>query len=62
MFKFEIFKDWQGEFRWRLRSRLGQVVATSAASYQSQEIARRAAQEVRVSAGEAEVGLEQRAA
>jgi uncharacterized protein YegP (UPF0339 family) len=62
MYKFEIFRDWQGEFRWRLRSRLGQVIATSDTSYRSQQIAQSAVRELRPQLGNADVGLEQHAA
>jgi uncharacterized protein YegP (UPF0339 family) len=33
--KFEVYKDSKGEFRWRLKSANGQVIATAGESYQN---------------------------
>jgi uncharacterized protein YegP (UPF0339 family) len=33
MAKFELYKDSKGEFRWRLKSGNGQVIATAGESY-----------------------------
>jgi uncharacterized protein YegP (UPF0339 family) len=33
--KFELYKDGQGEFRWRLKSANGQVIATGGEGYQN---------------------------
>src|SRR6266511_4195298 len=29
MYKFEIYRDWHGDYKWRLRSSAGRVVAVS---------------------------------
>lgn len=39
---FEVYKDTAGQWRWRLRSRNGRVVADSAEGYASKRNARRA--------------------
>jgi uncharacterized protein YegP (UPF0339 family) len=31
--KFEVYKDGQGQYRWRLRARNGQVIATGGEGY-----------------------------
>lgn len=62
MYKFEIFRDWQGQFRWRILSRLGNVIATSDTSYRSEQIATTAIREMGPKLVDADVGLEQRAA
>jgi len=62
MYKFEIFRDLQGQFRWRLLGRFGRVIATSDASYRSEQIATGALQELRAQVVDADVRLEQRAA
>ncbi len=33
MAKFEVYKDGKGEYRWRLRTGNGQVIATSGEGY-----------------------------
>jgi uncharacterized protein YegP (UPF0339 family) len=45
-FRFEIFRDWRGDFRWRLLSGLGNLVATSDTSYRSEQLAAGAVQEM----------------
>lgn len=62
MYKFEIFRDWQDQFRWRLLGRLGRVVATSDTSYRTEEIATRAVEDVRSGLGDADVMSECQAA
>lgn len=62
VYRFEIFRDWRGEFRWRLLSRLGNVVATSDTSYRSEQIATSAVREMRPELGDAAVAMERRAA
>lgn len=55
MYKFEIFRDWQGQFRWRLLGRLGRVIATSDTSYRTEQIATRVVEDVRSGLGQADV-------
>jgi uncharacterized protein YegP (UPF0339 family) len=62
MYKFEIFRDWRGEFRWRLLSRLGNVVATSDAAYGTEKNATSAVQEMRHQLSDASVAMERRVA
>ena len=53
--KFEIYADSGGQYRWRLRSSNGQIVATSGESFSSKANARAAAENVKARAGTAEV-------
>lgn len=53
--KFEIYLDASGKYRWRLVSSNGQTVASSGESFDSKANARRAAENVRDSAGKADV-------
>jgi hypothetical protein len=53
--KFEIYADAGGNFRWRLVASNGQTVASSGESFASKQNARRAAENVRDSAGLATV-------
>ena len=40
--RFEVYRDRRGEWRWRLRSRNGLIIADSAEGYASRRNARRA--------------------
>jgi uncharacterized protein YegP (UPF0339 family) len=62
MYTFEIFRDWRGQFRWRLLGKLGRVIATSDTSYRSEQIATRALQDLRAGLVDADVMSERRAA
>ncbi len=53
--KFEIYADTSGQYRWRIVATNGQTVATSGESFDSKANARRAAENVRDSAGTATV-------
>jgi uncharacterized protein YegP (UPF0339 family) len=55
MAKFDIYKDKRGKFRWRLKARNGQKVATSGESFASRSNAKRAAESVKAKAGKAEI-------
>ena len=37
VYRFEIFRDWRGEFRWRLVSDDGHVFASSGDGYRSEK-------------------------
>lgn len=43
MFKFEIYRDRAGEWRWRLKAGNGRIVGDSGEGYASESNARRAA-------------------
>ena len=47
MWKFEIYQDRQGQFRWRLRAPNGQIIADSGEGYATRSNAKRAAENVR---------------
>jgi uncharacterized protein YegP (UPF0339 family) len=47
MWKFEIYRDHQGLFRWRLRAPNGQIIADSGEGYATRSNAKRAAENVR---------------
>jgi len=51
MWKFEIYSDVGGNYRWRLKSSNGQTVASSGESFDSKSNARRAAENVKENAG-----------
>lgn len=53
--KFVIYADSSGKYRWRLVSGNGQTVGSSGESFDSRANARRAAENVRDSAGSAQV-------
>ncbi|NOK20323.1 YegP family protein [Corallococcus carmarthensis] len=54
-FKFQIYKDARGEWRWKLISTNGRIVADSGEGYSSSSAARDAAQRVKDNAGEATI-------
>ncbi len=45
MYKLDIFKDWSGDYRWRLVSDGGHVLVTSGDRFSTRELARSAATE-----------------
>src|SRR4051794_19252460 len=51
--KYEVYSDSGGKYRWRAKSTNGQTVASSGESFTSQPNARRAADNVRDNAGSA---------
>jgi len=53
--KFEIYPDKQNEYRWRLVSSNGQIIASSGESFASKANARRAAENVKENAGKADI-------
>jgi len=53
--KFHIYADSAGNYRWRLVASNGQTVASSGESFDSKSNARRAAENVKASAGTAEI-------
>jgi uncharacterized protein YegP (UPF0339 family) len=55
MWKFEIYEDTSGNYRWRLKAGNGQKVATSGESFDSRSNAKRAAENVKANAGSASV-------
>lgn len=55
MWKFQIYADSAGNYRWRLKSSNGQTVASSGESFDSRSNAKRAAENVKSNAGSAEI-------
>jgi uncharacterized protein len=55
MWKFEIYADTAGNYRWRLKAGNGQIVASSGESFDSQSNAVRAAENVKGNAGGASI-------
>ena len=53
--KFHIYKDSSGNYRWRLKARNGQTVASSGESFSSKSAARTAAENVKANAGSATI-------
>lgn len=51
MWKFEIYADAAGKYRWRLKSSNGQTVASSGESFSSKAAATTAAETVKENAG-----------
>lgn len=51
--KYEVYKDIDGAWRWRLRAENGQVTATSGEGFVSRWSARRAVRAVKKSSSEA---------
>jgi len=45
MYNLEVFRDWRGDYCWRLISANGHVVATSVDRFTTSEMAKRAAHE-----------------
>lgn len=52
---FEIFRDESGDFRWRLQTEQGSVLANSGSPYSSRAACRRAIDQVRALSSEASV-------
>jgi uncharacterized protein YegP (UPF0339 family) len=55
MYKFEVFKDKAGEFRWRLVAPNGQTIATGGEGYSSKSNALNGIASVKKNAPDAEV-------
>ncbi|MEX2235950.1 MAG: DUF1508 domain-containing protein [Dehalococcoidia bacterium] len=55
MWKFEIYEDSGGKYRWRLVASNGEPVASSGESFASKSNAKRAAETVKANAGSAQV-------
>lgn len=55
MWKFEIYADTAGNYRWRLKASNGQIVASSGESFDSRSNAVRAAENVKENAGGASI-------
>jgi uncharacterized protein YegP (UPF0339 family) len=55
MWKFEVYADAGGQYRWRLVASNGQTVTSSGESFASKSNAREAAEDVKKNAGNAEV-------
>ena len=55
MWKFEVYEDTGGKYRWRLVAANGQTVASSGESFASKANAREAAENVKKNAGTADV-------
>lgn len=55
MWKFHIYKDSGGNYRWRLRASNGQTVASSGESFSSKSAARSGAENVKKNAGGASI-------
>src|SRR5687768_2958613 len=53
--RFEIYRDYAGRYRWRLRGRGKRITADSPQSYASPESAREAARRVKAEANQANV-------
>lgn len=53
--RFEIFADAAGKYRWRLKDGNGEKVATSGEDFDSRSNAKRAAQNVKQTAPNAEI-------
>jgi len=53
MWKFEVYRDEGGNYRWRLRTANGQVVASSCESFASHADAKEAVENVKANAGSA---------
>ena len=51
MWRFQIYSDTAGKYRWRLKSSNGQTVASSGESFDSKSNATRAAENVKANAG-----------
>ena len=55
MWKFEVYADAGGSYRWRLKAANGQIVASSGESFSSKANAVAAAENVKANAGGASV-------
>lgn len=53
--KFKIYEDASGKYRWRLKASNGEKIASSGESFASKSSAKRAAEDVRDNAGDAEI-------
>jgi uncharacterized protein YegP (UPF0339 family) len=59
MWKFEVYADTGGHYRWRLKASNGQTVASSGESFASKSNAKEAAENVKEHAGGASVEVEE---
>jgi len=55
MAKFEIYADSAGKYRWRLKANNGEKIASSGESFDSKHNAKRAAENVKATAGSATI-------
>lgn len=55
MWKFEVYEDKAGEFRWRLKAGNGRTVGDSGEGYDSRSNARRAAERAKAQIGSAQI-------
>jgi len=55
VWKFEIYADAAGSYRWRLKAANGQIVASSGEPFDSKANAQRAAENVKQNAGSADI-------
>ncbi len=55
MYKFEVFVDKAGEYRWRLRASNGQIIATGGEGYKEKSSALNGVKSVMSHAAEAQV-------
>jgi uncharacterized protein YegP (UPF0339 family) len=53
MWKFQVYRDRAGEFRWRLVAPNGNIIADSGEGYETRYNAKRAAENVRARIGQA---------
>jgi uncharacterized protein YegP (UPF0339 family) len=51
MWKFEVYEDQAGHYRWRLKASNGQIVASSGESFASKSNAKEAAENVKEHGG-----------
>ncbi len=57
MYRFEIYRDWRGEFRWRLVSDGGHVLANSGDGYSSEKTAELALHGIQPKMSEAQIDV-----
>ena len=62
VYRFEIFRNWQGGFRWRILTANGRILATSELSFSTAEIAARSVREILPELGRATVHIDRQAA
>ena len=55
MWKFTVYRDQGGEFRWRLKSSNGRIVADSGEGYSTRSNAKQAAERARRSIASAQI-------
>lgn len=62
MYTFEIYRDWHGDYKWRLMSSTGRVVAVSGDNFPSEAIAKGVIKTLQQNMAGAAVQVSQRAA